>query len=136
MQVNYGIIYLLKTYAAYTARCIGEILIYHVLSDADCFKYLSRLIGLECRYTHLGSNLNYAVKDCLVVIIYSDMRLLIKHASLYNLFNTLMCKIRIDCTCTIAQKHSKLMHVSWLSTLYDDRHSCSLAGSYQMVLDR
>ena len=61
--------------ASDTADHAGKVFVDDFIGQTDCLKYPCRLIGLNCRNTHLGCNLHNAAKQGFVVI--HDCRVLI-----------------------------------------------------------
>ena len=56
--------------SSYSADCIGKIFLNKIFFQTDCLKDLCSLIRLHGRNTHLGSDLDDSVKDCIVVIVH------------------------------------------------------------------
>jgi hypothetical protein len=47
---------LIKAHAFYAGYCASKAFVNHLLVEANDFKYLGSLIGLECGNTHLGED--------------------------------------------------------------------------------
>ena len=134
VKIINGLLKLFYTRTTYTAYCICKVSVHNVLWKTDTLKYLWTHVWLYSWYTHLGCDLYYSVTYCTVVIIDSRIEILVQQMWIYHLLDRLYCKIWIDCTCTVSEKCCKVMNISWISTLKDDRNRCSLLCTYQMLL--
>ena len=62
---------------AHTADRVGKVLVDDLFRDANSLKDLRALVGLDGGNTHLGRDLDDAVKDCGIVVIYGCIIVLI-----------------------------------------------------------
>ena len=62
---------------AHTADRVGKVLVDDLFRDANSLKDLRALVGLDGGNTHLGRDLDNAVKDCGIVVIYGCIIVLI-----------------------------------------------------------
>ena len=120
---------------AHTADGVGKVLGDDLFGDTDGLEDLGSLIGLDGGNTHLGRDLDNAVEDCGVVIIYRCVIILIQHLGLNQIVNRLLSQIRVDGTCAKAKQGCKVMYLSRLSALQDQCHGSALLGLYQMLLE-
>ena len=125
---------LLKPDAADKADGVGEILVDDVLSYADSLEYLRRLVRLNGRNAHFGGYLHDSVKNGGIVVVYSCGRVFVKHSAVDKLFYALLCKVRIDRPCAVAEKRGKLMHVARLSAFKDKRDRGALLCPDKILL--
>ena len=125
---------ILQCNATYTGHGVGEVLTDNFRCNTDCLKDLRTLIGLDRTDTHLGSNLYNTVKDCIVIIIYCCIIVLIQHVIFNEFLDGILCQIRVDCTSTIAQKCCKMMYFSGFTGLQDQSNSGPLLGTYQILI--
>ena len=102
MQGIYVIGDIIQCDTSHAADGVCKIFINYFLADTDGLKDLRALVGLDGGNTHLGSNLDDAVKDCGVVIIHCRIVILIHHAGLNQVFDGLMSQIRVDGAGTVA----------------------------------
>ena len=68
------------------------------------------------------------MKDSVVVVIDCRVVILIEDSLVDHLSDALMCEIRIDSTCTEAQKCCHLVNITGLAALDDQGYSRSLSS--------
>ena len=122
--------------AAHTADGVGKVLVDNLLGDTNGLKDLGALVGLDGGNTHLGGDLDNAVKDCGVVIIYCCVIIFVQHLGLDQVMHRLLGQIRVDGTGAKAQQGCEVMYLSRLAALQDQGHGSTLLGLYQMLLQR
>ncbi len=119
---------------AHTADRVGKVLVDDLFRDTNSLKDLRALVGLDGGNTHLGRDLDDAVKNCGIVIIYGCIIILIQHLGLDQVVNRLLSQIRVDGAGTKAQQSCEVMYLSRLAALQDQSHGSALLGLYQMLL--
>ena len=131
-----GIVFcdLLNSDTSYTAYRIGEIPVDEILFQSDRLKNLRALVGLDRGNTHFGSNLDNSMNNCIVVVIYRRIIILVKKSGFDQLTDRLMGKIRIDRTGSVPQQCGKMMHFSGFAAFQNHGHRSSLLGADQMLL--
>ena len=96
---------------------IGKILLNYFSADSNCLKNLRALIGLYGRDSHLGGNLDDAVQNCAVIVVNGGIIILVQHAVLNQLMNTILRQIRIYRAGSVAKKGREMMHLPGLRAL-------------------
>ena len=124
----------LQTDAADAGNGVGEVLVNDLLLDADCLENLCGLIGLDGRDTHLRCNLDDALEHSLVVRVDGNRNFLVEQTLFNQLCNALLCQIRVDSGCTVAEQRSEMMHLARLCGLHDDGKGGALFGAHQILL--
>ena len=71
-----------ETDALHAAHGVGKIAVDNRLADADAFKDLRRLIGLDGGDAHFCRNLHKAAQDRVVIVIDRHAHILIQHPAL------------------------------------------------------
>ena len=120
VMIAYILFNFLKANTANTAYCICKIFFYNILGNSNCFENLSRLVRLNCRNSHLCSNLYNAVNNSLVVVVDCSVIILVQNLLVNEFGNCFVSKVRIDCTGTVAKTHCSLMNVANLGSLQND----------------
>ena len=92
------------------------------------------MIRLDCRDPHLGRNLNNAVNNRAVIIIYCRVVVLVEKPCLNKLTYGLMCQIGVNRTGAISKKRSKMMHFSRLAALQNHSDRCSFLRPDKVLL--
>ncbi len=111
MQGVHFVCDILQGNAAYSANGIGKIPVHHLRIYADCLKYLGTLIGLYRGYAHFGRNLDNPMQNCIIVVIYSGVIILIQHSVVNQLLDGFLCQIRVHRTGAIADERRKIMNL-------------------------
>ena len=119
MSVKYTFLYGLDSYTSYTAYNASKVSVHDLFAQTYYFKDPCRLIRLYRGDTHLCSDLNDTVKYSRVIVFDSGMIVLIKNALIYHLCNALMCKIRIDRTCTESEEKRHGSYISGFCGFYN-----------------
>ena len=70
----------------------------------------------------------------MVVIIDGCVVILVKHVLVNQLFNGILCKIRVDCTRAETKQCSKMMNLTWLAGLQNHRKRSTFFGLNQILL--
>ena len=126
--------YLFNSNSSDTADRICKIFINKTLFQTDRFKDFCTLIRLNGGNSHLGGNLYNSADNRMVIIVNCSIIIFLQHISINKLAYCLMCKIRIDRTCTIAKQCCKMMDFSRFSCFQNNSHGSSLLCPYQMLL--
>ena len=121
--------------AAYPAYGSGKIFRNHFLGNADGFKDLGSLIGLNGGNPHFGCNLHNSVKNGGIVIVNGGIVILAEQIFLNKLSNGVQCQIGIDRTGTIAQQRGKMMHLSGFARFQNQSQGGLLLCIYQMLMN-
>ena len=103
-------------------------------SYTDGLKDLGALIGLDGADPHFRSNLHYTVKHRIIIIIYRRIVILIQHMVVNQLPDGLLGQIRVHRAGTVPQQRGKIMHLPGLPGLQNQRHSGTLPGAYQILV--
>ena len=135
MSPLHVVVYFLKADAAYTADRICKIFIRNFFAYADSLENLSRLVGLNGRNTHLRRDLDNAMKNGLVVVVYGNVEVFVKYAKIHELTYTFIDKIWIDCPRSVAEKGSEMMNVPRLGAFKYYGYGRSLFCFDQVLLN-
>ena len=127
---------ILQSNTADPAYGSGKILIDHLFGDTYRLKDLGSLVGLDRGDSHFRRNLYDSTQYCMIIVFYCRIIVLVQHVIINQLPDGFLGKIRIDCTCTISQKSSKMMNLSGLSGFYDNSQRSTFLGFYQMMMHR
>ena len=82
--------------SAQRARCICKIFFDKGFIESDCFKQLGALVRLQRRNAHLGSDLQYAGRQCAVIIGEGFRRVELHRAVFAQFTDPLMRQVRVD----------------------------------------
>ena len=134
MKLFYILFNIFQCNASNTAYSTCEIFIDNILRYTNCLENLRSLIRLDCRNTHLGSDLNNTADNCMIIIVYSCIIVLVQHMGIDQLMDCLQCQIWVDCTCAIAQKSSKMMNLSRLAGFQDNSKRSTLFRLYKVLM--
>ena len=74
------------------------------------------------------------MEDSIVVVIHCCVVILVQHIALDQLFDRILCQVRIDSTGTVAEQSSKMVYLSGFTGFQDQCDSGSLLGAYQILV--
>ena len=72
---------------------------------------------------------------CVVVIVNSGIVVLVEKVVIDKLVDCFLCKIGVDCTCTVAEQCCKVVNLSRLSAFENDCKRSPLFGSNKVLVN-
>ena len=120
--------------ASHPADGMGKIFVDHFFGDSHSLKNLGSLIRLDCGNSHLGSDLDNSIQNCLIVIVNCRIIIFFQKSVFNHLPYGLMRQIRVHRACAVSEKRRKMMDFSWLCRLQNDRHGRTLFRPHEIMV--
>jgi len=121
-----GVVDFVQTDAANAGDRVCEILVDDILANADRFKNLCALIGLNGGYAHFGGDADDAVQDSLVVIVDGGVGVLVEIAVFHHLRNTFLREIGVYSARAEAEESCEVVNVARLRAFQNDGNGRAL----------
>ncbi len=127
---------LIQTDTADPAGDAREVSVYNIFAQADGFKNLGRLVGLQNRDSHLGCCFDDTCKQCIVIVLQGCVIIFIQQVLVNQFRDAFMSQVWIDGSGTKAKDGRTLMHVTRLAGFQDQGHLGALLSGDQVCFDR
>ena len=121
--------------ALHRADRAGEIVVNHLVADADRLKNLGGLVGLQGGNAHLGGNFYDAVKHGSIIVMDGLIHILIQPVLFHQLRHALLGEIGVDGAGTITQQGCKMVDIPRLCGFQNDGDRRPLFGAHQILLN-
>ena len=121
---------------ALDARCgLGEILVDHVVIEADRFEDLCAAVGGDGRDSHLRHRFNHAVEVRLEEVVAGLFRCQFQVATVDHIADRLECEVWVDQVGAVAKQQRKVVYFAGLTGLEHDGNPCTCALADQVVME-
>ena len=129
---------LLQTHAFNARGRAGEILVHHLLGDADGLKDLRAAIALQRRDAHLGEHFQQALVDRFLVILQGrlEVHTVGQQSAALRIFERLNRQIRIHRAGAVADQQAEVMDLARFAGFHHQRHLRARAFADQVMMQR
>ena len=136
VALGHQLLQVLQANAAYAAGGVGEVLVHHVLAQAQDLEDLGALVGLQGRDAHLGGNLDHAGEHRAVVVGNGHVGVAVQGSPLGELADALVGQVGAHRAGAVAQQGGEVVHAGGLGAFQHHGYGGALLGAHQVLLHR